>query len=145
MKWLETLKARLLRREQELQQRWAGTFLSPDEIVADMLARIRKDPVAVQRWLDPWSWKHPAAVYLLKDDGTPKPPDHAGCLFDAGRAVRNWYGLWKPECPYTKLVDTDLELTDGVITDPLFPDNLSATIIDRVKATLQKEHADAEL
>lgn len=136
---------------QQEARTWHGRFLSPDEIAADMVARIRKDPVALQRWLDPWSWEHPLrGLQMSAPDGLPwreKPdqqavPDHCGCLFDAGRAVRNWYGLWRSGNPYTKTGD-DVELTDGIITDPRHPDNLSADIIVRVLNTLKQENAHA--
>jgi len=62
-----------------------------------------------------------------------------------GMQVRNYYGLWHVSCPYTKCGDSgrpaplDLEITDGIITDPLFPDNMSARIIERVRKSLGEE------
>jgi len=105
---------------------WHGTFLSEDEIVVDMLARVRADPEGVRRWRDPrsWSLSRPHLAYLA--------PEYEGCLLYAGMAIRNYYGLWHPRNPYTRFDRVDDDVTAGVVTDPLHPDNLSGRVIDRV-------------
>lgn len=117
-------------------QQWHGTYLSEDEIVVDMLARIKSDPDGVKIWNDPASWKLP---YDERGRFAETAPEHAGSLMFVGMTVRNWYGLWKDECPHTITNGPDLEITDGIITDPRFPDNLSGRIIDRVRAVLAAE------
>ena len=114
---------------------WQGSYLDEDGIVADILAKVRADPKVVQMWLDDDSWHMPMSM-----DGLLGKPS-AGALMFAGMAIRNWYGLWHPECPYTRNTGPDLEITDGVVTDPLFADNLSGRIIDRVRADLAEEYA----
>ncbi|MGE5510276.1 MAG: hypothetical protein ACM31O_03380 [Bacteroidota bacterium] len=108
---------------------WHGAYLSEDEIVADMLAKITADPIAMQRWLDPWSWRLP----LKNGRIDPNAPPYAGCLTLAGMHVRNYYGLWHEACPYSRIEDEDLEIVDGVIVDARFPDNISRRVIDRVR------------
>ena len=116
---------------------WFGSYLDEDGIVADVLKRVRADKVALQRWLDPWSWKFP---YLGRPMPfaveAPKPPDHAGCLVFADRGIRNYYGLWHANNPHIEA--EDVEITDGVITDPRHPDNFSGRVVDRVKAELKR-------
>lgn len=116
---------------------WFGSYLDEDCIVADVLNRVREDEVALKRWLDPWSWKFP---YLGRPMPfaveAPKPPDHAGCLVFASRGIRNFYGLWHADNPHTEA--EDVEITDGIITDPRHPDNFSGRIVDRVKAELKR-------
>lgn len=63
-------------------------------------------------------------------------PSGRGAVTFISMTVRNWYGLWRDECPHTITSGPGLEITDGVITDPRFPDNLSGRIIDRVNAAL---------
>jgi hypothetical protein len=109
-----------------------GRFLSEDEIVEDLVAKIVADEVAMQRWTDPVSWKFPCINPALND--FKEEPEHSGCMLWISREIRNYYGLWDPENPYTKIDDCLIE--DGVITDPLFPDNLSGRVVDRVKEIL---------
>lgn len=117
--------------------KWFGSYLDEDGIVADVLKRVQADEVALQRWLDPWSWKFP---YLGRpmpfSKESPQPPEHAGCLLFADRGIRNFYGLWHADNPHTG--GDDFEITDGIITDPRHPDNFSGRIVDRVKAELAR-------
>ena len=62
---------------------WHGKHLTEDEIVEDLLARIRAEPGALESWTN---W-HPAHWFTL------------------GAQVRNWYGLWRKDCPLTKAAD----------------------------------------
>jgi hypothetical protein len=98
---------------------WHGTYLNEDGIVADILSKVKNDPVARKRWLDPDSWYSGWHKGGLKDI-----PEHAGCLMFAGMSIRNWYGLWHLECPYTCNEGDGLEITDGIITDARHADNL---------------------
>jgi hypothetical protein len=111
---------------------WHGKYLNEEEIAADMIAKIRANPEGVKVWLDPISWELPYSDYKVL-------PPHAGALMNVGMQVRNYYGLWHPECPYTKTGGADLEVKDGIITDPMFPDNLSMRIIDRVRKVFADE------
>ena len=108
---------------------WQESYLDEDGIVADILAKVRADPEAVKMWLDDDSWHMPMSM-----DGMLDKPS-AGALMFAGMSIRNWDGLWHPECPYTKNTG-DLEIKDGVVTDPKFADNLSERVIDRVRSAL---------
>lgn len=121
---------------------WHGTYLTEDEIVADILANIKKHDAAAM-WLDPAAWRMPS----FGPDYSPIPAEEGrdirGALLFVGRDIRNWYGLWHPDCPITVLGGDELEITDDIITDPRFPDNLSGRIMDRVRAIL-KELDDAE-
>jgi hypothetical protein len=116
---------------------WHGTHLTEDGIVADMLVKIKADPEGVKIWTDPRSWHLP----LLNGRPDPDAPEHAGCLHWVGMQVRNYYGLWHDDCPITKAKGDDLEITDGIITDPRHPDNLSGRVIDRVRKVLESEVA----
>ena len=113
---------------------WHGKYLNEEEIAADMIAKIRANPEGVKVWLDPVSWEMPHGNYK-------ELPPHAGALMNVGMQVRNYYGLWHPECPHTKTSGADLEIKDGIITDPMFPDNLSMRIIDRVRKVFTAEHS----
>jgi hypothetical protein len=92
----------------------------------------------LKHWLDPWSWKFPylgRPMPFSKDN--PEPPEHAGCLIWADRGIRNYYGLWHADNPHTAFgVDDNVEITDGIITDPRHPDNFSGRVVDRVKDEL---------
>lgn len=122
-------------------QEWAGSYLDEHGIVADIVRRVTADAEAVKRWMDPWSWKIPAwgDKPMPFSRPQPEPPKHAGCLAFAGMSIRNFYGLWHASNPHTAFgTDEDLETTDGIVTDPRHPDNVSGRIIDRVKAELKK-------
>ncbi|QIG71664.1 hypothetical protein EVB94_193 [Rhizobium phage RHph_TM40] len=47
-----------------------------------------------------------------------------------GRWIRNSYGLWQEDNPHVILNPSPND--EGIIDHPLFPDNLSGTIIDRL-------------
>lgn len=119
---------------------WFGSYLNEDGIVADVLKRVTADEVAIKHWLDPMSWRMPNLMStiggILKRDNVPV---HAGCLMFAGMSIRNFYGLWHADNPHTTFgTDDDVEITDGIVTDPRHPDNISGRIIDRVKTELAK-------
>ena len=71
----------------------------------------------------------------------PNAPEHAGCMMQVGMAIRNHYRLWRDDCPYTLADGPDLQIVDGIITDPRHPDNFSGRIIERVRKALQQEAA----
>jgi hypothetical protein len=125
-----------LREKHTRKASWHGKHLTEDEIVADMLAKIKADPEGLKRWTDLRSWKIPLVKGGFVD---PEAPEHAGCLAFAGMQVRNYYGLWHRDCPITKANGPDMEITDGIITDPRHPDNLSGRIIERVRTVLTVE------
>jgi hypothetical protein len=114
-------------------QEWFGSYLNEDGIVADVLKRVIADAVGVKRWLDPKSWRPTLSTFPMKDE------ENAGCLMFAGMSIRNFYGLWHADNPHTAFgTDDDVEITDGIVTDPRHPDNISGRIIDRVKTELAK-------
>ncbi|TYO65421.1 hypothetical protein FXV83_15915 [Bradyrhizobium hipponense] len=118
-------------------QEWHGSYLDEDGMVADILAKVSADAVAVKRWLDERSWRMPD----MSPDGRKAMyvPEHAGCLMFAGMSIRNYYGLWHASNPHTAFgIDEELEMTDGIVTDARHPDNFSHRVIDRVKAELRK-------
>jgi len=127
--WLKSL-LRTARRS-----RWRGVFLSEDEIVNDLLKRILEQPNGRKIWLDPASWRLPMSVDGRMAEDTPA---HAGSLLFVGMSIRNYYGLWEPTNPYTRTSGPALQIKNGIITDPLFPDNLSGRVIDRVRAALKR-------
>jgi hypothetical protein len=62
---------------------WHGAYLDEDGIVADILSKVKNDPIARKRWLDPKSW-------YLRDkfdiaDGIITDPRHVDNLF--GRVI----------------------------------------------------------
>lgn len=89
---------------------WHGKHLSEDEIVADLLARLRADPAALKSWIN----AGPGAFH-----------------FTAGMMVRNWYGLWRKDCPLTKPADGEWLTPDA--------DEVSGRIIKRVLRALADE------
>lgn len=105
---------------------WLGKFLNEDEIVEDLLQRIIIDPIAIERWLDERSWRYPILIHGIKDSS----PEHAGCLVFAGMHIRNFYGMWSKDNPYTVFSDESID-------DSKHPDNFSARVIERVKDALQ--------
>ena len=123
--------------EKPQQDPWFGSYLDEDGVVADVLKRVQADEVAVKRWLDPQSWTMPHINFGMGGMPLEKPvPEHAGCLMFAPMSIRNFYGLWHADNPHTEA--EDVEVTDGIITDPRHPDNFSGRVIDRVKAELAK-------
>jgi hypothetical protein len=117
-------------------QEWFGSYLDEDGVVADVLKRVAADTIAIKHWLDPWSWKMPDFTNFAK---LSKAPEHAGCLMFAGMSIRNFYGLWHASNPHTAFgSDEDVQVEDGIVTDPRHPDNISGRIIDRVKTELAK-------
>lgn len=110
---------------------WVGRHLSENEIIDDLLAKIRSDEETVTLWKSDDSFHLP--YQLTEPDGT-EPSKGAGSLMFVGMPIRNWYGLWHPENPYTKIVDCRIE--DEIITDPRHPDNFSGRIIGRVRKVL---------
>src|SRR6202043_1976136 len=98
-------------------QEWHGSYLDEDGIVADVLKRVRA--VAVQRWLDPVSWRMPAialgkrpAIVFGAKTVVEKDPEHAGCLMFAPMSIRNFYGLWHASNPHTVIDGDDLKIED---------------------------------
>src|SRR5262245_24486897 len=89
---------------------WYGRHLTEDEIVADMPAKIKADPEALTSWTN---W-------------------HAAHWFTVGAQVRNWYGLWRKDCPLTTA-------PAGTWPPPPDADDVSARIIDRVRKALADE------
>jgi len=108
---------------------WHGTYLDEDGIVADALSKIKGDPETVKLWLDEDS-------FLFPQKGQTK--ETAGSLMFVGMGMRNYYGLWHLSCPHTETVKC--EITDGIITDPRHPDNLSGRVLKRIKETLAREY-----
>jgi hypothetical protein len=90
---------------------WCGRHLTEDEIVADLVARLRAEPKALRSWMNSGPEIH----------------------FTAGMMVRNWYGLWREDCPLTKADDGDIF--------PPHPDDVSGRIIDHVLKALADEAA----
>jgi hypothetical protein len=130
------IMANVVEGEPRDSQEWFGSYLDEDGVVADVLKRVTADEVAIQRWLDPRSWGFPLHVSA---DRMKALPEHAGCLMFAGMSIRNFYGLWHADNPDTAFgTDDDVEITDGIVTDPRHPDNISGRIIDRVKMELAK-------
>lgn len=124
-------------------QEWHGSYLDEDGIVADVLKRVSADAVALKHWLDPVSWTIPnnwvTRRYRPFQPAQKEQPAHAGCLMFAGMSIRNFYGLWHASNPHTAFgLEDDVQIEDGIITDPRYPDNMSGRIIDRVKTELKK-------
>jgi hypothetical protein len=85
---------------------WHGKHLTEDEIVADMLATIRADPKALESWTN-WNPAH---------------------MLTVGMKGRNWYGLWREDCPLTKAPPGTWLAPD--------PDDVSGRIVDRVRKAM---------
>jgi hypothetical protein len=109
---------------------WFGRFLSPDEIVDDMVKHIISNPEIVKIWCDPESFTL-AGLFEPGRKWKTDPNPNAGRLAFVPMNIRNWYGLWREDCPYTEIKVPVVE--NGIITDPRFPDNLSGKIIEDVK------------
>lgn len=60
------------------------------------------------------------------------------------RFIRNSYGMWHVDNPHVAVNDP-VNNFEGVITDPRFPDNLSATIVDRLVGMLQEPPTYAKM
>lgn len=85
-------------------------FLSPDQIITEMVAEITRDAEAR------WSW-------LLMEEENLISGHHL-----KGRGIRNRYRFWDPENPHTSCADPH---------SPRHPDNLSQRIIEKVWKQLQ--------
>lgn len=64
---------------------WFGRFISPEQIANDVLARMSAE--------DKIEWREAKREELIQVHHT------------TGRAIRNFYGLWRPENPYTNADD----------------------------------------
>lgn len=122
---------------------WRGEFLPPERIAQEIFEKVcAAEPSfgrsALDLWLDDSSWNGLPRTKAEAESGV-------GCLHFAGMQIRNYYGLWKPECPYTQVDASGYITENNIITDPKFPDNLSAVIIDMAKKKLRehKEQQDA--
>jgi hypothetical protein len=134
LKKLSNLIGGLGKNEKPEMPKWFGSYLDEDAMVADVVRRVSDDQIALNRWLDPYSWKFP---YLGRPiPFGPKEPEHTGCLIHAGRGIRNFYGLWHADNPHTG--GNDYEITDGIVTDPRHPDNFSQRVVERAKAELAR-------
>lgn len=93
-------------------------FLTEDEIVSDVLGKIVSDPVALKQWLET------------------KKKDLVSFHFNVGMRIRNMYHLWHPENPNT--IVNPKPNSRGIVDHPLFPDQVSQRIIEKVWKKLQK-------
>lgn len=84
-----------------------GSYLSPNEIVEDMLSRT-EEPFTAD-WL---------ATHTMSERE------------EFLRWIRNSYGMWKQDNPYVVINDPASNF-EGVRDFPLFPDNLSMHLCDR--------------
>jgi len=122
---------------------WFGSYLDEDGIVADIIKRVTADTVAIKRWLDPQSWYMPNVKFSLGDLAMDQLPEGAGSLMFAPMAIRNFYGLWHASNPHTAFgLDDDVEITDGIVTDPRHPDNFSGRVIRLVMEELKRLHPE---
>lgn len=129
-RWFETQKPEPPKPVELPPRKWSGRYMSEVEIIEDMIAKIKVDGEAIKAWSSPDAFVMPKLTI-----GCPEVPEkHAGSLMLAGMSIRNWYGLWDSENPYTKVSACLTE--DDIITDPLHPDNFSVRIIDRVRKVI---------
>lgn len=98
------------------------TFLKPEEIADIVYAQMNDDDKRHVRDIAP---HHPDGMIWFHQN--------------VGRLIRNTFGLWNPDNPYT-----DIEAPpnmDGVIDSPLHPDAVSHEIL---KMVWHKVHAEKE-
>lgn len=88
------------------------TFKSPEEIAQIIFYELDKD-----------------SIKAIKEDAL-TAEDMVRYHHSVGRSIRNRFLLWDENNPYTK-VDC-LPNNQGVIDDPLFPDQVSHEILKRV-------------
>ena len=98
------------------RMRWKF-YMSPNEIVLDLLATMTKNDLSRLRKLPPKSLSN--------------------LHHSLGQHIRNVYGLWEHTNPHTLIEGEDLGMRDGVITDIRFPDNLSYAIIRALHSELR--------
>lgn len=160
---LKTIAKLFQRTPVDLQ--WHGEFLCENDLVADVLAKVKSDPEALKRWRDPASWQ-------MNFSGRPywwRCMQHNE-IFVVHHADDNSLGCKKcialnqpsPAAPhrpdhegclhyagmsirnYYGLWDKKNPYTlinpppnaEGIIDHPLHPDNLSGRIIDRVRKAI---------
>lgn len=133
-RWFEAQKPEPPKPVESPPRKWAGRHMSEVEIIADLVAKIKVDGAAIKAWSSKDSFYLPYQM-TKADDGT-EPEPHAGSLMFVGMSIRNWYGLWDTDNPYTKNNEKDMLVENNIVTDPLFPDNLSGRIIDRVRKVI---------
>ena len=90
----------------------ADPYMTVEEIVEDIVARGDASERA--------SWRSVTRDQVIEA--------HHG----TGREIRNYFRLWEPENPYTRIDGPDLVIENGVITDPLFPDQVSNEVMLRL-------------
>ena len=112
-------------------------FLPKEEIVADIIKNMTD--IKTQK--------------MIASDFTPNPTLNKSktlsiIMFKSEfmRNIRNHYNLWDEKNPYLKrdLESSEYEITNGVITDPMFPDNFSSAIIDEVIKHFKAIHPDVK-
>lgn len=87
-------------------------YMTPHEVSEDVLARL--GPKGLARFES----ARPDSLHPIHNS--------------LGRSIRNAYGFWEVQNPWTLLDGEDLGIRDGVITDIRFPDNLSYRIVRNV-------------
>lgn len=92
-------------------------YLTEDEIVEDLIRTMPAESVD--------SWKRVPKKELILGHHT------------TGRAIRNHYHLWDKDNPYT--VNDPEPNSDGVIDHPLFPDQVSMRIMEKVWEKLNND------
>jgi hypothetical protein len=102
-----------------------GTYLSEDQILADLPNRVTDAET----------------LALIKSNFTPSPEHRLEAIqaihdqIAFSRWIRNSYGLWREDNPYTLTNPPANE--EGIIYHPMHPDNLSGRIVDRFVISLQ--------
>ncbi len=105
-----------------------GSFMSADEIVADLLSR-EYDEESTQLLLSNFD------ISLGEDE------IHRICIVFArssfGRMIRNSYGLWSDQNPHV-ILNPDAN-AQGIVDHPLHPDNFSGAVMDRFIEAFQQK------
>lgn len=110
--WLSPIPDSLKKHFVESTKRDKKLYMSEEQIVKDLLYRIRTNPESLDDWMK------------LKRD-------HVGMLHHGlGTKIRNYYGLWDPKNPHVKVNAKPNK--DGIIDDPKFPDQVSHRILTDV-------------
>lgn len=111
-----------------------GSFMSSDQIVADLLSRKFDEESAnlILSGFDPMTGTDKTERMYI-----------AFARDNFGRQIRNSYGLWNEMNPH--VVQNPEPNERGIVDHPLFPDNLSGAIMDRFIEQFKTKHSGYEL
>ncbi len=119
--------------DRHVKDTWFDAYMLTVRLIVRRMFRVYFTETEMIRDQLAWFWQSPEVVGRMVDTSDSFMYGQRYILL--GRLIRNEYGLWESQNPYTKIVDC--ETTDGIITDPLHPDAVSSRVTTEVMTSLR--------